>query len=364
MAFSYNRGIYGGSICGLWTVLDSSFVLDYSMAKPGTALADSISSAFAEVAAIAEASDSAGPHINDIRIIKGCNYACLRQKVVIEDANPAPSRPCMVVWKDIHRLARYKLADAAFAHVYYDGGGGEQMAAIVGLGCVVHDWLDLGADLACGEVSNIIPSLTRGSLAEEPLAEVYSRLVGAMIWYRDNDPYNPAVLSILATHWWQLANCRHRPVALIGRTDLSIDTCIVATIPEARPSLEHFQAHGTEVRRGRSALASAEARLQRLRSTELLPETRAVIDLLVDPVLAYLRGADTLPSDSEFVGAVLAAQLAYPQDQKIRELWDLAIIMWECGSMWAAGVAGLCYTHTGASNCDRARPHLSDTTWG
>lgn len=363
MAVGYNRGVYGGSISGLWAIMDSAFVLDYSIGAKSTALADSLSSAFAEVAAVAEASVSAGPHITDIRIVKGCNYGCLRQKTVIEDAHPVPSRPCIVVWDDLARLARYKLADAVFCHVYYDSGGGEQMAAIAGLGCVVHDWIDLGADIACGEVSNIIPSLTRGSLAEEPLAEVYSRLVGAMIWYRDNDPYNPAALCILFTHWWQLANCRHRPITLLGRTDLSVGAGIAATIPGARPSLEHFRACGTKVERGQRPLANAEARLQSVLSSDPLPETRAVIDLLVDPVLAYVRGADSLPPESEYVGAVLAAELAYPHGQKIMELWDLAIVMWECGALWATGVASLCYTHTGKSNCDRARHDLSDATW-
>ncbi|KAK5991952.1 hypothetical protein PT974_05347 [Cladobotryum mycophilum] len=363
MALGYNRGVYGGSISGLWSIMDSAFVLDYSVGVHSTAMADSLSSAFAEVAAVAEASVSAGPHITDIRIVKGCNYGCLRQKTIIEDTNTVTSRPCMVVWDDLARLSRYKVADAVFCHVYYDSGGGEQMAAIAGLGCVAHDWIDLGADVACGEVSNIIPSLTRGSLDEGPLAEVYSRLVGALIWYRDNDPYNPAALCILFTHWWQLANCRHRPIALMGRTDLGIDAAIAGTIPAERPTLEHFRVCGTKVERGERPLASAEARLQSVLASNPLPETRAVIELLVEPVLAYMKGADSLPSESEYVGAVLTAELAYPHGQKIMELWDLAIIMWECGSMWAAGIAGLCYTHTGNSNCDRARDDLSEATW-
>ncbi len=197
MAVGYNRGVYGGSISGLWALMDSAFVLDYTVGTRNDALADSLSCAFAEVAAVAETATSSGPHITDVRIVKGCNYTCLRQKTVIEDTRDLSSSPCIVVWDDLARLARYKLADAVFCHVYYDSGGGEQMAAIAGLGCVVHDWIDLGADIACGEVSNIIPSLTRGSLAEEPLAEVCARLTGAMIWYRDNDPYNPAALCLL-----------------------------------------------------------------------------------------------------------------------------------------------------------------------
>ncbi|KGO41137.1 hypothetical protein PEX2_014860 [Penicillium expansum] len=363
MGIGYNRGVYGGSISGLWALMDSGFVLDYSVGVKDSAMAEKLSSAFSDVAAVAEVAASAGPHITDIRIVKGCNYACLRQKTIIEDTHPVPSRSCVVIWDDLAQLARYKLADAVFCHVYYDAGGGEHMAAIAGLGCVAHDWIDIGADVACGEVSNIIPSLTGGSLEEEPLAEVYSRLTGTMIWYRDNDPYNPAALCLLFTHWWQLANCRHRPISLLGRTDLGVGAAIAATIPEERPSLEHFRACGTKVERGERPFANAEARLQSILASNPLPETRAVIDLLVNPVLAYVKGADSLPSESEYVGAVLAAELAYPHGQKIIELWDLAIVMWECGALWAAGVAGLCYTHTGKANCDRAREDLADTTW-
>ena len=363
MSMGFNRGVYSGSISGLWAIMDSAFVLDYSVGNDGSAMSDRLSFAFGEVTAAAEASAFAGPHIDDIRIVKGCNYGCLRQKTNLEDHDPIESAPCLVVWNDLDRLARYKLADAVFCHVYYDSGGGEQMAAIAGLGCVCHDWIDIGPDIACGEVSNIIPSLTRGSLEEAPLAEVYSRLVGAMIWYRNNDPYNPAALCLLQTHWWQLANCRHRPVTLLGRTDFGVEAAIAPTMSEGRPSLEHFRANGTRVERGEGPLSSAEARLKDLLATDILPETRAVVDSLVNPVLAYVKGGDSLPSESEFVGTVLAAQLAYPHGQKIMELWDLAIVMWECGAMWAAGVAGLCYTHTGKANCDRARHDLADHTW-
>jgi hypothetical protein len=78
MALGYNRGVYGGSISGLWSIMDAGFVLDYSVGTGSSEMADKLSSAFVEVAASAEASVSAGPHITDIRIVKGCNYGCLR----------------------------------------------------------------------------------------------------------------------------------------------------------------------------------------------------------------------------------------------------------------------------------------------
>ncbi|KAJ6092805.1 hypothetical protein N7486_008094 [Penicillium sp. IBT 16267x] len=189
------------------------------------------------------------------------------------------------------------------------------MAAIAGLGCVAHDWVDLGADVLCGEVSNIIPSLTRGSLEEEPLAEVYSRLIGAIIWYRNNDPYNPAALCLLFTHWWQLSNCRHRPVTLLGRTDIGVEAAIAPTMPDGRPELEHF-------------------RVNALVSGDILPETRAVIEHLVNPVIAYVKGGDSLPAESEYIGTVLAAEVAYPTD---RRSWSYGILPSLCGSVELCG---------------------------
>lgn len=152
------------------------------------------------MAAAAENATFAGTHITDVHLVKGCNYACLRQKTRTEDSSTLTSSPCLVVWDDLARLARYKLADAALTAAYYDAGSGEQMAAMASFRCVEHDLIGLGADMASSEVSNIVPSLTRESLDEDPLAEVYSRLLEAMVWYRDNHPHSPAALAILLTH--------------------------------------------------------------------------------------------------------------------------------------------------------------------
>ncbi|KAJ5710365.1 hypothetical protein N7488_004521 [Penicillium malachiteum] len=63
MSMGYNRGVYGGSISGLWAIMDSAFASDYSIGTDTSAMADRLSFAFAEVTAAAEASASAGPHI-------------------------------------------------------------------------------------------------------------------------------------------------------------------------------------------------------------------------------------------------------------------------------------------------------------
>ncbi|KAJ6009496.1 hypothetical protein N7522_004512 [Penicillium canescens] len=250
--------------------MDAAFVSDYSVGTGSSEMTDKLSSAFAEVAASAEASVSAGPHITYIWIVKGCNYGCLRQKTLVEDAYPVPSRPCMVVWDDLANLARYKLADAVFYHL-----------------------------------------------------SASSSLTGSRSLTADTD-YSPQ---------------------------------------QERPSLEHSRAYGATIERGERPLLDAGAQLQSLISSDPLPETRTVVELLVKPLIADVKGTDSLPSEGEYVGAVLAAELAYSHGQKIIELWDLAIVMWECGAIWTVGVAGLCYTHTGNSNYGRAREDLPDITW-
>ncbi|KAG8410553.1 hypothetical protein J3459_017088 [Metarhizium acridum] len=49
MALGYDRGVYGGSIAGLWALMDSSFMFDYSAGTLNTHLAEKLSNTFAVV---------------------------------------------------------------------------------------------------------------------------------------------------------------------------------------------------------------------------------------------------------------------------------------------------------------------------
>jgi hypothetical protein len=79
MAIGYNRSVYGGSKSGSWVIMDSTFVVDYTIGNRSNGLEDSLSTAFADVTAIAEVSNLSGQHITDIRTVKGCDYRCLCQ---------------------------------------------------------------------------------------------------------------------------------------------------------------------------------------------------------------------------------------------------------------------------------------------
>lgn len=70
------------------------------------------------------------------------------------------------------------------------------------------------------------------------------------------------------------------------------------------------------------------------RTPQPLPETLAVIETFVKSVLSYVKGeSDTLPAENEYLGVVLAAEIAYPHAQRALELWGLAIVMWDCGAL-------------------------------
>ncbi|KAJ5099911.1 hypothetical protein N7532_006912 [Penicillium argentinense] len=298
MSMGYNRGRhYGGSISGLWAIMKSAFIFGYSIGTDTSAMSDRLSFVFAEVTASAEASASAGPHIDEIRIVKGCNYGCLRQKTIIEDNDPVDSSPCMVVGNDLDRFAATSWPTPSSA---------TSTTTLV----VVSRWPPLPVLTVSATTGFILVLMW---CAVKTLAELYARMIGSMMWYRNNDAYNPAALCLLNTHWWQLANCRHRPVTLLGRTDHGVAAAIAPIILEGRPELEHFRASGTRVEHSEDPFSSAENRLKDLLASKYLPETRSVVGAPGQPGYRLLRGGDSLPSKSKYVGNVLTAQLAYPQ---------------------------------------------------
>jgi hypothetical protein len=123
---------------------------------------------------------------------------------------------------------------------------------MVGMGCAVHDLIDIGTDVSCGEISNIIPSLTKGDLSLEALWSVHVGVVAALEWYMNNDPLNPGALAILFTHWWQLDNLRHRTVALMSRIEASPDHAVCPEQLTTAPVLRRLRMRtGSSIRLGK-----------------------------------------------------------------------------------------------------------------
>lgn len=364
LSLLFNRGAYGGSISGLWALMDSAFMFDYSMDKCNANLGQKIKDTFTTARSFNTGNVELQAHILDIVTVLGCTYTTLQAKAELEDARQLSSHPCVVIWDDLTALARFKVADAAFSHVYYDSRGDEASLVMAGLGCAIHDLIDLGPDVACGEISNIVPSLTRGDLSFGPLRSVYVGMVAALDWYATNDPFDIAGLAILLTHWWQLSNLRHRPVVLMSRVAPSAE---YAVCPERLGSPPSFHTltyeNGIKYETGQAVIDSQRTELDRI--AELAPEyMQRLINAPVRPVLDYADGRDTrLPIEATFCAEVLEACLSHHHSEKIRLLWRLTLVMWKCGAMWAAVLASTQYAHQGLTNGDRLRDDLDEGTW-
>ncbi|TQV94121.1 hypothetical protein V2A60_002817 [Cordyceps javanica] len=369
MSLGYDRGVYGGSIAGMWAVMDSGFMYDYSTGNFSRKLGRRIGDAFAAVRAQDTGNAALNAHLLDVVTVIACNFTALKAKAALEDRRKLRSRPCMAVWDDLAAAARYRMADAAFAHVWYDSPNDMRSLVLGGLGCALHDLIDVGPDVACGEVSNLIPSLTGGDLSAGALRAVYVGLVAALEWCAEHDPFNTTGLAILFTHWWQLCNLRHRPVALMSRVAPSPAYAVCPEKLAAEPTFACItRGHGLRYVEGQAVLDDQRAELARVEAALAaagVTDLDGLIRKLVRPVLDYADGKDTrLPVEVAYCTDVLDANLAREHSHKIRALWALMLIMWKSGAVWMAVLANTQYSHQGLTNCDRGRDDYSASTWG
>ncbi|KAG8410552.1 hypothetical protein J3459_017087 [Metarhizium acridum] len=235
---------------------------------------------------------------------------------------------------------------------------------MVGTGCAVHDLIDIGPDVSCGEISNIIPSLTRGDLSLEALWSVYVGVIAAVEWYAKNDPFNTGALAILFTHWWQLDNLRHRTVALMSRIAPSAEYAVCPEKLLLAPTLSTFTSqNGVTYNTGQLVMDSQRVELDRIEESGF-KDLQGVITRLVRPVLDFADGRDSrLPVEATYCADVLEACLSRKHSEKIRLMWRLMLVMWKCGAMWNVVLASTQYTHQGFTNCDRGRDDYKDKTW-
>ncbi|KHN96098.1 uncharacterized protein MAM_05946 [Metarhizium album ARSEF 1941] len=365
MALGYDRGVYGGSISGLWALMDSSFMFDYSTGSFNKHLAEKISNAFAVVRGHDTGNAELNEHLLDIVTVVGCNFTALKAKAALEDSRRhLRSRPCVAIWDDLAALARYRLADAVFCHVWYDCPGDEASLAMVGTGCAVHDLIDIGPDISCGEISNMIPSLTGGHLSLGAMWRVYVGVIAAVEWYAEHDAFNTGALAILFTHWWQLDNLRHRTVALMSRVAPSPEHAVCPEPLFSAPSFSTFTSqNGLKYETGQPVMDSQRAELDRIEAAGF-QDVQGVVGRLVRPVLDFADGKDSrLPVEATYCADVLEACLSRKHSQKIRLMWRLMLVMWKCGAMWNVVLASTQYAHHGLTNCDRGRDDYTEATW-
>ncbi|KFZ02682.1 hypothetical protein V500_00027 [Pseudogymnoascus sp. VKM F-4518 (FW-2643)] len=362
MGMVYCCGVAGRRM-GTWAPLETAFFYDYSLPLSSAAFDRRIRDVYARM--FQSGNGILGNHLKDVLLIKDMNFTAIREKASMEDDSPVRAAPCLTRWFNLRDLACYRLADAGFCHAWYDSHPDETTLAILGLGGFVHDLLDLGADIACAGVSNVVGTMARGKITVETMRTCYTRAVCLLHWMRTTDPYSPSTLALLLTHWWQLSNLRHRIVSLIGCVAVSRDAAVVCQDTPPRPTLLSFdlnEPYGT-FEQGPQVWELALGRLSRVRD-QGTPEGKRVLDVLVQPVLDFVGGGPGgLPSESDYYMAIVELCTAEPYEARLEDMWDLALVMWESGALWHSCIGGLNYVFRGDTNCDRARHDYCSADW-
>ncbi|GFN13633.1 hypothetical protein AtubIFM55763_007192 [Aspergillus tubingensis] len=147
--------VYGGAYGGVWSMQDTQFLYDYAIgSRPDCD---------AELQAIRNrcvkvASGAVHKYVGDGVTLKFANYVQIKFKMKTEEAARSAGKkaPGYVVWDDLKAMCAFRCTDGVFASGLYDSRGDVTSVLILGALVAVHDFIDLGYDMASGEIGNIM----------------------------------------------------------------------------------------------------------------------------------------------------------------------------------------------------------------
>ncbi|CAG8636357.1 3665_t:CDS:1, partial [Dentiscutata erythropus] len=144
-------------------------------------------------------------------------YEVIKAKCRVEEASRRYSQinKKMAVWKDWRAMLHYRVVDAAFLKIVpYTMLTVDEMDAI-GFATVIHDLVDFGYDLSVKESSNTFLTITGGKIDLDSVKEGYIRMANGLQYVIERYKYDACGLTFLSTHFWQMANGRHRIIPSI-----------------------------------------------------------------------------------------------------------------------------------------------------
>jgi len=309
--------------------------------------------------------------VGDGVTLKLANYVQTKFKLELEEAVRATGKkaPGYVVWDDLKAMCAFRCTDAIFINVAYDSRGDDASFIILGGLVAVHDFIDLGYDIASGEIGNIVPTLCGGNVQPDPLRRAYARVGALLTWAMENRKYEPESLGILSTFIWQMSNARHRVMenasVVPGNLRVRVKWRLQADIPTYRDLLEDSRYTKSlperlqitlpwsgEVVIGGHTLSSV-VRLARR------PEEQEVIELFL---IKFLTGV-TQPAYDVYNPAALRLMCHDDWQHKVDFTWALCMAMYEEGVLYAAAISSLRITRSRPANDDRAGIGYEDRSW-
>ncbi|CAG8660132.1 42114_t:CDS:2 [Gigaspora margarita] len=154
-------------------------------------------------------------------------YEVIKAKCRVEEVSRRYSQinKKMAVWKDLRAMLHFRVVDAAFVKVVpFTMLTVDEMDAI-GFATMLHDLVDLGYDVSVKESSNTFLTMTDGKIDIDSVKKGYIRMANGLQYVIEKYKYDACGLTFLSTHFWQMANGRHRVIPSIynGATNYQHD---------------------------------------------------------------------------------------------------------------------------------------------
>ncbi|CAG8495880.1 18833_t:CDS:2, partial [Racocetra persica] len=145
------------------------------------------------------------------------SYEMIKAKCRVEEVSRRYSQvnKKMAVWKDLRAMLHYRVVDAALLKaVPYTMLTVDEMD-VIGFATVLHDMVDFGYDVSVKESSNTFLTIAGGKIDMDSVKKGYIRMANGLQYIIERYKYDACGLTFLATHFWQIANGRHRIIPSI-----------------------------------------------------------------------------------------------------------------------------------------------------
>ena len=139
-------------------------------------------------------------------------YEMIRSKCRVEEVSRRYGQvnKSMAIWKDLRTMLHYRIVDAAFLKIVPFTMLTVDEMDTIGFATLLHDAVDFGYDISVKESSNTFLTLTEGKIDIDSVKKAYVRMANGLQYILERYKYDACGLTFLATHFWQLANGRHR----------------------------------------------------------------------------------------------------------------------------------------------------------
>jgi hypothetical protein len=210
----YNNIVYGNELGRLMGPVDNLFFYDYAIENGDPKFKEWL---FGVKRRIEQTLDNMNTLNYTSTLGNIMAYEMIRAKCKVEEVSRKSGQinKRMAIWKDLRKMLHYRVVDAAFLKIVPFCQLTNDELDVIGCATLLHDMVDFGYDVSVKESSNTFLTITEGKIDIDSLKKGYVRTANALQYIIDNYKNDACGLTFLATHFWQMANGRHRIIPSI-----------------------------------------------------------------------------------------------------------------------------------------------------